>query len=185
MSVTALTLSSVTHRSVLSRWCFGISGVDWQSDRGCRRCAPGRNSGFLSGQEVGSVTSSSTTTTFKISSSVWCLTDRRTGSGWPRLRRCGRWCPRRRWGNAGCCGSRSLGSRRRAPTPAPEKRTKHEIQTAVGSEAMWLMVQACTDLHQLLLLGHIVPQQFVRQRCSSTHRRPERETSSEQFRQHR
>lgn len=38
------------------------------------------------------------------------------------------------------------------------------------------MEEARTHLHHFLLLGHIVPQQFVGQRSSSTHRRSEWKT---------
>lgn len=60
----------------------------------------------------------------------------------------------------------------------------HQQRFRLKSHVSGLRGGPRTDLHHFLLLGHVVLQQFVRQRGSSAHRGPEREQVWEQFRQH-
>lgn len=61
-------------------------------------------------------------------------------------------------------------------------KTKHKQPFETKLWVRWsVMVETPTDLHHSPLLGHIVLQQFVRQRCSSTYRRSE-EKVKQQFR---
>lgn len=65
-------------------------------------------------------------------------------------------------------------------------KTKHKQQFEAKPCVRHLVtVETPTDLHHFPLLGHIVLQQFVRQRCSSTHRRSEEKDEQQRISQFR